>query len=524
MSLLTKMLVLAAMGGLGFWGYFHLQSKSEKIVATEKRYQELLNDSVSDPSGTVNNLVELLGSSKITNNELLLLTELILDSAEKSIDPYLTKLSEKLNDPSVDWQVLSAVVEYHEGQIAEALIKLKKIVEENPVNRRASYEYNRARMSAGSVEERIAAKLKLFDLAQSDDRWSYKSLRVLAYSSPMRGLTQRDVERASKELRKHSLVQPADFLTASGILLSLQESNQIEPFLEETLEQGKDLVSVGDFGSWLGQIGRPDLALQVVSTQYALGDDPTFFARFQALLETNQTEQADRLLGQATHLSESRLLLAQTYLKISEGEPGALAKFFEEAKELNTAGSLLDVARLALLQGDGDTALHAFQAAWSIDPASFNLSQSNQFLQISLKLRKTRDAQKITAEIKRKNPQKFGNANNHVYLSLLLGEDPAVLEKEAQRIVDAFPGNPSFLSTLALSKLLLDQPGEALEVMRQRGRAPLIHGERALLACILMADGKKEDAQELSKGLEENRMLPEEWALAQRYGILAKVD
>jgi len=52
----------------------------------------------------------------------------------------------------------------------------------------------------------------------------------------------------------------------------------------------------------------------------------------------------------------------------------------------------------------------------------------------------------------------------------------------------------------------------------------LIHGERALLACILMADGKKEDAQELSKGLEENRMLPEEWALAQRYGILGKVD
>ena len=142
-------------------------------------------------------------------------------------------------------------------------------------------------------------------------------------------------------------MQPADFLTASGILLSLQESNQIETFLQETLEQGKNIVSVGEFGSWFGQIGRPDLALQVVSKQDALGDDPAFFARFQALLETNHTEQADRLLGQATHLSESRLLLAQTYLKISEGEPGALAQFFEEAKELNTAGSLLDVARLA---------------------------------------------------------------------------------------------------------------------------------------------------------------------------------
>jgi hypothetical protein len=524
MSLLTKLLVLAGVGCLGVWGYFHLQSTAEKEIITQKRYLSLLTNSLSDPSGTIDSLDQLLGSSEITNQELLLLAELILDSSGKSIDPYLPELSEKLNDPSVDWQVLSAVVEYHEGRIVEALTKMRKLAEENPANRRASYEYNRSRMSAGSVEERISAKLRLFDLAQSDDRWGYKSLRVLAYSSATRGLTRRDVARASKELRTHILVQPADFLDTSGILLSLQDSSQIETFLQETQDLGKGLISVGELGSWFGQIGQPDLALQVVSTQNALADDPAFFARFQALLETNQTEQADQLLGQATHLSEPRLLLAQTYLKISQGEPGALARFFEQAKELNTVSSLLDVARLALLQGDGNVSLQAFQAAWSIDPAAFNLSQSNQFLQISLKLRKTQDAQKITAEIKRKNPQKFGNANNHVYLSLLLGEDPRVLVNEAQRIVDAFPGNPSFLSTLALSKLLLDQPGEALEVMKQRGRAPLIHGERALLACILMADGKKEDAQELSKGLEENRMLPEEWALAQQYGVVGKVD
>ena len=206
----------------------------------------------------------------------------------------------------------------------------------------------------------------------------------------------------------------------------------------------------------------------MVSPVNALADDPAFFARFQALLETNQSTEAEQLLVQATHLSEPRFLLAQTYLRIAEGDEGALAQFLEEAIELGSASSLLDVARLALLQGKGKISHQAFQAAWSVNPATFNLSQANQFLQISLKLRKTGDAQKITAEIKRKNPQKFGNANNHVYLSLLMGEDPAFLENEAQRIVDAFPGNPSFLSTLALSKLLTDQPSEALEVMRQR--------------------------------------------------------
>ena len=72
MSLLTKLLLLAVTGCLGFWGYFHLQSQSQKIVVTEKRYQKLLNNSVSDPSGTIDNLDKLLHSSKITNDELLL--------------------------------------------------------------------------------------------------------------------------------------------------------------------------------------------------------------------------------------------------------------------------------------------------------------------------------------------------------------------------------------------------------------------------------------------------------------------
>ena len=73
MSLLTKLLVLAGVGCLGLCGYFYLQSNAEKEIITEKRYLSLLNNSLSDPSGTLDNLDELLGSSKITNNELLLL-------------------------------------------------------------------------------------------------------------------------------------------------------------------------------------------------------------------------------------------------------------------------------------------------------------------------------------------------------------------------------------------------------------------------------------------------------------------
>jgi hypothetical protein len=48
----------------------------------------------------------------------------------------------------------------------------------------------------------------------------------------------------------------------------------------------------------------------------------------------------------------------------------------------------------------------------------------------------------------------------------------------------------------------------------------LIHGERALLAVILKAAGNIEDAQKIVRGLQEQRMLPEEWALLEKYGLI----
>ena len=103
---------------------------------------------------------------------------------------------------------------------------------------------------------------------------------------------------------------------------------------------------------------------------------------------------------------------------------------------------------------------------------------------------------------------------------MLLGEDPKIQAKEAVRIITAFPGSSTFLSTLALAELLNGNPKEALRAMNQRGPVPLNHGEKALLACILEAVGNKKDAQKLADGLEESRMLPEEWSMLKKYRLV----
>ena len=165
-------------------------------------------------------------------------------------------------------------------------------------------------------------------------------------------------------------------------------------------------------------------------------------------------------------------------------------------------------------------AYRAFQEAWKIDPVQFNVFASEWIPQLSLNSRNSKEAHQITKEVLRRYPEKFGNANNHCYLSLLLGEDPKIQAKEAVRITTAFPGSPTFLSTLALAELLNGNPKEALRAMNQRGPIPLNHGEKALLACILEAVGNKKDAQKLADGLEESRMLPEEWSMLKKYRLV----
>ena len=521
MSLLARLCLIASMGLVVFLGFWFWESKQEKAERTEQRFSAFLERSIAEPGSTISQLNGLLESDEISDKELLLLFELILDSPDHAVAPMLPYLEAMLaREPSVDWQVMEACVMYRQGKIADSRNKLQKIASQNPAHRRANYEHQRITWIIGGVDERVGARIALTKLANEEDRWGYKALRALAFSSPRPGILKEDLIKALEALRTHKFVSSADYLKASEILLEVDETRKFEQIFEEIKSFEKGGIRKVDLGYWLIQNGQLSEALNLVSPEDAQAGEDFFFVRFQALLETNQTMEAQKLFEQAAHLSDAKKLQANAYLEIVKGDTGALAQFLQNVRELNSAESLLNVSRLALLRGNGAVAYQAFQEAWAIDPAKFNHSQANQFLQISLVSRNTRGAHQITGEIYRRYPEKFGNANNHCYLSLLLGDDVDALEQEASRIVEAFPGSPTFLSTLALAKLLSGKPKEALEVMNRRGRVPLNHGERALLACILKASGNREDAKKIAEGLTEQRMLPEEWELLKKFRLV----
>lgn len=515
MSLLARFVLFLCLalvaGGVAYW-YFWDESERKSEI---ERSQDLRLLALSDPKACMEKLVRLRKDKKITPEELVLLVELSLEVPSFSPDKSALFELEELLPGSLDALVLRANLQYHEGQIEKAIEILRAVIDEHKENLRARYVFHKILWARGSIVDRIRAKGVLMELGQNEDEWGYKALRVLVFSRPGPGFLKREQLKAIKSLRAHPFVTSTDFLKACEIDLMIDRAERKDA-IDRAMAAVPSPVKKEDLGLWLVGLGENEKALSLISEESATRYSVLFFIRFQALLQSKRMDDAEGLLKRVTTiLSKDEFLKARTYLAICRGDKEALKQFYEKASSIGSTESLLDVSRLGLLAGQGNLVFKAFEKAWAIDRNAFSMAQANQFLQLALASRKTKLAHQITGNTKERFPYKYGNLNNHCHLSLLMGEDPKRLESEAERIVLAFPANPSFLSTLALAKVLVGKPEEAFEAMRVRGHFPMLNGERALMAVILAQVGKKEDARELAKDLVANRMLPEEWALLQ---------
>ena len=128
MSLLARFWRFLGLGIFVFLGiYFFIKSR-ENQLEIEHRYAAKLESSISDPAQVINQLTSRINSNEITENELVLLFELILDSSTHSIDPLWSILEDRLaGQPSLDWQVIEACALYRRGSFAEARRNLRRV-------------------------------------------------------------------------------------------------------------------------------------------------------------------------------------------------------------------------------------------------------------------------------------------------------------------------------------------------------------------------------------------------------------
>ena len=520
MNLLTKIsIILIALGVL--LGVALVYEYDRKLTEQSKvRIASVESSMIENPSGALDLLVAKRNLKSVSTEELILIAELSLELPDRSFNHQALKELKSRLPKCIEVRTFDACVLVLMGEIREGINKLKKISKENPSDQMSRYFYLKNIWVLGGTDERIIAKKGLFQLGESNNRWGYKSLQALNFSSRSDGMLVSDSLSAIEKLQNHPLVTSLDYINSNERKIGLIKDYTIEHALAESKKKLGTIVNPVDLGFWSLSRGFTKDALNIVPPALVESKKEAFWVRFNGLLESNASSEAVLLFKRfQDDLSPQEKLRAEAYLSFIESGQIDFKDWLSRSKNLNDAYSLLGFARLALMKGNALVAYEAFQEAWNLNEHSFHLSQANQFLQIALSSRNTRLAHQISESLATRFPHKFGNSNNHCYLSLLLELKVEEMEKLAEKNLRAFPGNRSFISTLALAKLKSGKPVEALRLMNQRGVASLLQGERALLAIVLKATGKGEVASNVANGLTEKRMLPEEWELLKEYGL-----
>jgi Flp pilus assembly protein TadD len=514
MTILNRIILGLLFLGCLVGSYYFFQNKDKHKRVQQLRFQEIELLGLESGTAAIEKLSELDEAGDISLDEKKLLAELLVDSPEFSPNRDVLDALMRENPDDTDVMVINACHSFMEGNFSESLSELRKLKDQFPANVRAQFEYHRRAFTFVGIEDRLLSKRKLGELARRADRWGYKSLQVLCFSPPQTGYLKEDLIASIDALLAHKMITSIDFLKGCELEMAVSENFDVNDFIHRADSKLGVRVDALDYGAFLIRLGLPQKALSVVRLEMAQQSRVGFFIRLMALLETRQHRKAEDLIARSRNiLSSDDLSLCAIYLSVAKGSKGAVREALNDGSQFQSANALLELARLALMQGLGDEALEAFDRAWEESGEDFSIPQANQYLQLCLAVKQTEKARIVTKNLYERFPQKMGNANNFCYLSLLLGVDIEWAQGELARINREVPNNPSFLSTQALAKVLAGNAKEALEIMQRRNTPLLKGGERALMAVILDHLGERGNASKMAATVQKQEVLPEEWKL-----------
>lgn len=127
----------------------------------------------------------------------------------------------------------------------------------------------------------------------------------------------------------------------------------------------------------------------------------------------------------------------------------------------------------------------------------------------------TTELRDLIGEMHRRWPQDPALRNDFAYLNLLLATNLPASRQTAQELVNQFPENLPYRTTLALACYRLKDHPAALGVYdgRQYDWRQSLPGNRAVYAAVLAANGNSPEARRQAQSLPRERLRPEEFEL-----------
>ena len=547
--------IIILIGGVGAWAWcgpivdWRAEETAKSAVEAyesgsydraEAKLEELLEDAPDEPDTlrAVGNLVrgahsfraflamkKLREEGEATRDDLRLFATLAQDVRKTHLGREATKELLLVEPQNPDNMFLEARELFLAFRWGEALAKAEAILMGRPTHRptrllRASLLVRRPELVI-----RLQGKTELYELADEErDRVGLQALGVIAEASwePVRG-----EERNATLLRiaNHPMAFPGQRLRAYDKLLGVRGMN--DDTLKLLLDRFGKRPEV--MGPWLAGRGLFDEAQGLFSMKKAK-ERPELFGPWLAVLlhpspegREERLKKAGRLLVDAKGLMPEarRILLGAVLLRVRgsrEGMRKLLRKSFEEAESLpkDELWGFLDVLAFeALTSGEVDLALKVMQERFAGgigEDAPYEACE--RYFMATMMNKRTVEGLAIAEQVERYFPAQFAARNNLAYLKLLLKKDVEETARELEELTREGPPLPTFRATLALARLLIGKPKEALEAIAvEDDPVDRDDADKAVCIAILRANGKDADAKELGGTVDVDRLLPEEAAL-----------
>ncbi len=310
--------------------------------------------------------------------------------------------------------------------------------------------------------------------------------------------------------------------------LKIQEHpEEKDKLIGETIAQYKngDQASLIALSAWLNSHGQYERELETVPRQRAMQTPQLFFQHVDALGALGRWDEIRRLIESEQfpldpvieHMYLARCFAQQNQMSGAENNWNRALQ--AAAGDVN---KLMQLGDYAEKNGALDVAASAYDAAVAVSPKARPAQQGR--LRVAYSQRDTHKIHEILTELLKLWPNDSAVQNDEAYARLLLlptadeaspdknTQELQAVETLASKLVEKEPSSLPHRTLLALARLRLHRPQEALAVYKGINvpKTSLTTASVAVHAAVLAALGRSDEAKAEFAQLPADKMLPEE--------------
>ena len=370
----------------------------------------------------------------------------------------------------------------------------------------------RLRLAANTPESIKSAIGLLSPIARQNDQAGLEALLLLINSTTL------DTDEAPgwiEALKNHPLANSAQKLSAASAEMRRHPGDHAQ-IIEETIQANLhgSLEDRVELARWLNQNREYQGVLDIIPRIEATAHGDLFLIRLDALAGLGKWEEIAGILRNGSPpLNEAVILLYRGRAARELGSPEEAASFYRRAMSEATQDPGIMQYVIKYLQGTGEDRILEQELLRLAD----NPTDARQaFAALVPLIQKRRSAEALYTlyeHMLNKLPSDPVVQNDHRYFSALTGRRADV--SGGRELVSKEPRMLAYRITLALVHLKSGQNEAALRVFDGITLNPkqILPYQRAVLAAVLGANGREEEARELAAGVPDDVVTVEETKL-----------